>query len=331
MFLIFVRTTLTSFSAELRTIGMCDATDSELSIRLLATISAKADAENKHHPLLFLSPYQMPLLKSICHRKSDRRSRKNSSTDSLSSRSNSGKSSDEQMSPSGQRDIVRGDSTDYDEHTNSDNIQTHYGTNNRRLSNRKRQDSTASTSSNARHNQFLLANEMVAPNTIVSVTEDEDGVVRITYGKKRPRKYHSELNRIRNESVHRSKSFQEQGVKPQLRNSRFYVSRNQPGKKTALCSDFSLDTVSQNIEITVQNKDGVVKPADDDCGHQADIASSSGEEFDRFDCGYQENLNSVGSGGGGHIWTRIYRRLRKLTLAAWRRQKCKSEVGRDIW
>lgn len=268
----------------------------------------------------------MPLLKAAMHRhrKSDRRSRKNSSTDSLSSRSNSGKSSDEQQS--GQRDILRGDSLDYDEPPISENNNIHYGSNQPRVPTRKRQDSTASTSSTARNNQLLMASDIVPPN-IVSVTEGEDGLVRITYRRQRPKKYHSAVNRIRNDSVHRSKSFQEQGVKPQLRNSRFFVNRHPTGKVTALTSDFSLDTVSQNIEITVQNEDGVVKFADDDCG--SGQASSEGKAFDRFGSVYPEYLNSGGSGGGvgggssGHILSRIYRRLRKLTLVAWRRQKCK--------
>lgn len=308
-------------AAELRTIGLCDATDSELSIRHLAAISA-ADTEHKQHPLLFLSPYQMPLLKAVQRsRKSDRRARKNSSTDSLSSRSNSGKSSDEPTGTDGRppiikRDILRGDSTD-DEPANGDRINNNtYTTRYRRLS-RQRQDSNASSSSNTR---YRLANEVVhTPNTIVSVTEGDDGLVRITFRKQLPKKYHSAINRIRNDSVMRSKSFQEQGVKPQMRNSRFFVSRHNNNPQQRLCSDFSLDTVSQNIEITVQNEDGVVKFAEDseeDFGtyrgcEQADMTSQA------FDSGSQEHLKS------GHILSRIYRRLRKITLSGWRRQKCK--------
>lgn len=184
---------------------------------------------------------------------------------------------------------------------------------------------------------------MVTPNTIVSVTEDDDGLVRIKYRKQLPKKYHSALNRMRNESVHRSKSFQEQGVQPKLRNSRFFVSRHQPSKATApLSSDFSAVTVSQNIEITVQNEDGVVKFADDDdedgCGnrhhhrHTLDGSSSAGESFDRFAIGSEECLKGGGAGGGGgggHLLSRIYRRLRKLTVAAWRRQKCKSRFAKS--
>lgn len=165
--------------------------------------------------------------------------------------------------------------------------------------------------------------------TAVTVTEGDDGLVRVTFRKQQPKKYHSAVNRIRNESVMRSRSFQEQGVKPLLRNSRFFVSRHQQtaavNQLDTISSDLHLDTRSQTIEITVLDEHGVRisdtgattgAAGSERGGGQADVASVS--EGGAYDSGSQENLKSApgGSMGGNslQLLLRLFRRVRQLTM-----------------
>lgn len=124
------------------------------------------------------------------------------------------------------------------------------------------------------------------------------------FRKNERQKYHSAINRFKSDSVARSKSFQEQGVKPFLRNSRFFVNRHNH------FSDYSIDTMSQNIEITIQDVDG--SPVD----IKRDASSSN---CSTFKCS-QERVKS------GHILGRILRRMRKISLG-WRKSRCKIRRG----
>ncbi len=125
------------------------------------------------------------------------------------------------------------------------------------------------------------------------------------FRKNERQKYHSAINRFKSDSVARSKSFQEQGVKPVMRNSRFFVNRHNH------FSDYSIDTMSQNIEITIQDADGA--PVDikrDD---------SSPSNCSTFKCS-PERVKS------GHILGRIFRRMRKISLG-WRKSRSKIRRG----
>lgn len=134
-----------------------------------------------------------------------------------------------------------------------------------------------------------------------------------------PKKYHSALNRIRNESVTRSKSFQEQGVKPILRKSRFFVNRH---NRNTNYSNYSLDTVSQNIEINIQDEHGcnVATPVVEN-KNGADLATTPPSySGGRRDGHHHEHLKS------GHILGRIFRRMQKISLG-WRKSRCKFRRG----
>lgn len=160
------------------------------------------------------------------------------------------------------------------------------------------------------------------------------------------KKYHSALNRIRNESIiGRSKSFQEQGVKPIMRNSRFFVRRQ---RKSNASDEFSSDTVShQNIEITVEDTDqtpladctgwhrlhgdygmcGQITPERNRRGSKDQTrtppkAASPAPSYELT------NYNEVKPWGSGHILGRIFRRMRKISIG-WRKSRCK--VRRGDW
>lgn len=124
------------------------------------------------------------------------------------------------------------------------------------------------------------------------------------FRKNEQQKYHSAINRLKSDSVARSKSFQEQGVKPLMRNSRFFVNRHNH------FSDYSIDTVSHNIEITIQDVDGT--PIDVKSATTSSNCSS-------LKCS-QERVKS------GHILGRILRRMRKISLG-WRKSRCKIRRG----
>lgn len=277
---------------------MCEATDSELSIRHLA--SALSAQENSKHKMLFLSPYQQ-------HSKSLHRYRKNSSSESIAK---SCKSSDEETSynmdnANKNRDIIL--------------VDANINNNNKLISNIDNIRNTPSAGS------------------ATVVVMDGCGRAIPNYRKQEPKKYHSAISRIRNESVMRSKSFQEQGVKPLLRNSRFFVSRHHPNH---ISSDYSLDTVSQNIEITVQDEDGVVNVNDAQCTGCGAVGVGGWRRIGGGGRGYADtdptvvppasySLYSSGSNDrvkSGHILGRIFRRMRKISLG-WRKSRCKIRRG----
>ncbi|XP_037051985.1 diacylglycerol kinase theta isoform X3 [Bradysia coprophila] len=213
---------------ELRTIGLCDATDSELSIRHLAYTSP--DARD-----WFLSPYE---------RRKPRR--KNLSND------------ESLLLEPPNRDIV--------------------------------------------------LDKIVYKIRVTNLDADSPQHWSENISRKNERqKYHSAVNRFKSDSVARSKSFQEQGVKPLMRNSRFFVNRHNH------FSDYSIDTMSQNIEITIQDVDGT--PVDIN-------RAASSSNCSTFKCS-QERVKS------GHILGRIFRRMRKISLG-WRKSRCKIRRARSI-
>lgn len=140
--------------------------------------------------------------------------------------------------------------------------------------------------------------------------------------KKHSKKYHSAKRRLRKESIiSRSRSFQEQDVKANMRNSRFFVRRHDTHP-----NEYSLDeSVSHhNIEITVEDMDDINKTcssrqllnADQSTNKDSKIESTS---LDSYELNYG-NHNKVRS---SHIWGRIFRRMRKLSVG-WRKPRCKT-------
>lgn len=232
IFTFFFFNFLLKLLAELRTIGLCDATDSELSIRHLAYTSP--DTRD-----WLLSPYER-----------SKPRRKNLSND------------ESLLLEPPNRDIVLDKIVYKIRVTNLD------------------ADSPQHWSEN------------------ISRTDNER------------QKYHSAVNRFKSDSVARSKSFQEQGVKPLMRNSRFFVNRHNH------FSDYSIDTMSQNIEITIQDADGT--PVDINRA-----AASSSSNYSTFKCS-PERVKS------GHILGRIFRRMRKISLG-WRKSRCKIRRGEWVF
>lgn len=149
------------------------------------------------------------------------------------------------------------------------------------------------------------------------------------FKKRSHEKYHRKLtqpfNRIRNESVTRSKSFQEQGVKPLLTlpRSRFYV------KREMIDNDFNLETVSQqNIEISIDNdydkKMGITVTDDDDDDDDDGTGENEKPIYHTYKRKREKNVHS------GHILGRIFRRMRKFSLG-WRKSRCKIHRGELVF
>lgn len=139
-------------------------------------------------------------------------------------------------------------------------------------------------------------------------------------------KYHSAVirNRLRKDSslILRSKSFQEQDVR-KTANARFYIlRRNQTNNDFDDDDNFKLNkTISHhNIEITIEDTDANEQPINH---------SPVGQR--RRKIGRNE-WSSVNSGDfnshrqkphSNHLWGRIFRRMRKLSMA-WRKPKIKT-------
>lgn len=322
-------------SAELRTIGLCDATDSELSIRHLAdSISSVRPAAEHAACLLYLSPtYPHPPLPPPRRR----RRRQDSSCESFVL------AGTEEENEDGDASAIAAAANEHDAYANNDDddddgddVQMDVQSQSSSYTNSAVDRDIDADTDERRHSICPnVHRKPPAGRSAVTVTQGDDGLVRVTFRKQQPKKYHSALNRIRNESVMRSRSFQEQGVKPLLRNSRFFVSRHQSAAAAVhqldtICSDLHLDTVSQRIEITVQDEHGVriggtasahrAVDCERDIG-QADVASVS--EGGAYDSGSQEHLKSASGGAlggsGGQLLLRLIRRMRHLTW--WRRPK----------
>lgn len=293
-------------SAELRTIGLCDATDSELSIRHLELTPREGKIN------FYLSPHSRQML----------------ATKTTACKGRSGGSSDS-LTPSDQSDYEPKRTNHCD--INVDSQRTYID------------DSNSS-------NPFVHSHKC-------NISTDGSGSNRHCIDKTDNRtvgsKYHSALNRVRNESiVSRSRSFQEQGVRPPLRNSRFFVNRQH--RKSNVSDEFNSDTVShQNIEITVEDTDKIM---DNKCCSSCQrihdvhvIQETTTEKVRRWT---KEALRSpsktllksssktpspqpqlelstysdVKPWGSGHMLGRIFRRMRKISFG-WRKSRCKVRRG----
>lgn len=150
------------------------------------------------------------------------------------------------------------------------------------------------------------------------------------------KKYHSIKNRLRNETqVGRSKSFQEQDIKPHSRYSRFFSSRHHDDMSLAQYNRFSAETVSHhNIEITIEDTELTNSRS---CSCQRLLTDSpvlSSHIQNRKDSltvpttrkPYKLNMESVRNVRSGHILGRIFRRMRKIT-SGWRKSRCKTRRG----
>lgn len=149
-------------------------------------------------------------------------------------------------------------------------------------------------------------------------------------------KYHSIKNRLRNDGqVGRSKSFQEQDVKPLSRYSRFFTSRHHDDMSLARYNKFSSETVSHhNIEIFIEDTDSTDSRS---CSCQRLLRDSpilSSHIQNRKDSltvpstrkPYKLNMDNVRNVRSGHILGRIFRRMRKITIG-WRKSRCRTRRG----
>lgn len=130
-------------------------------------------------------------------------------------------------------------------------------------------------------------------------------------------KYHSVKRRLRKESlVGRSRSFQEQDVKPILRNSRFFIRRHDPPQHPVDMNSANDETVSHhNIEITVEDMDPDDKETRQPFDRKTYLVDST--SLDSYEMKYQRTkLRS------GHIFGRLFRRMRKISVG-WRKSGCK--------
>jgi hypothetical protein len=154
------------------------------------------------------------------------------------------------------------------------------------------------------------------------------------------------LNRLRNESVTRSKSFQEQNTQPRyerrLNNSRFFVKRLERDRYH-LPEFNSDDTISQNYEMltaassqTDCGSDGVTEKfiyVPDNTKLQTDggpprPAVQSGGCGQRMPSNFATFRRRAGDKNyySGHILGGILRRMRKFSFG-WRKSKCKLNRG----
>lgn len=140
---------------------------------------------------------------------------------------------------------------------------------------------------------------------------------------KEAKKYHSAKRRLRKESlIGRSRSFQEQDVKPAIRNSRFFIRRHDPPDHPVNVNVANEETVSHhNIEITVEDMD----PDVNDVGQPLQVPKpfnrknylADSTSLDSYELKYERTkLRS------GHIFGRIFRRMQKIS-ANWRKSGCK--------
>lgn len=330
-------------TAELRTIGLCDATDSELSIRQLELTPREGKIN------FYLSPH----------------SRQTLVTKAAAAKTRCGESSDS-LTPSDQSDYELRRNNHCDIILDITNNKTRQKTNQRNnISNTNKMTMCQHTCVHGKTNECGDDGDDGADGA-GSCSNSNSGAEMIDNQLKTATKYHSALNRVRNESiVSRSKSFQEQGVRPSIKSSRFFVTR----RKINDSVEFNSDTVShQNIEITVEDIDqlsttssrmlaflpGMLAFLSNDniaaatarttMQKQAStekrwlkepfritskMSSKSSSKTSSSTSSPPQPLpfefptyNYVRSWGNGHILGRIFRRMRKMSLG-WRKSKCK--------
>jgi hypothetical protein len=180
-------------------------------------------------------------------------------------------------------------------------------------------------------------------NNIITNTNKRERL----FNKRIVRQLHPGLNRLRNDSVTRSKSFQEQNTQPKyerrLNNSRFFIKRLHRDDLPEYSSD---DTISQNIDMIT------LSSSQNDCGsdsitekyiyvpdksqidynkpqqqpvqsNRPSLLFDDGGRSANFSCYRQRTGDKNYS---GHILGRIFRRMRKISLG-WRKSKCKLYRG----
>lgn len=258
----------------MRTIGYCDAIDSELSIRQLDL--TPNDSEFSLH----LSPNARP------------------------------KYSKESIDSGCQQEAVVDDAHRTDncdnEHRIAVEITCHDPTNRNCHRNHQRHELTVHASSSSTLSDMSCSNRTV-----------ESDASRM----KEAKKYHSAKRRLRTESlIGRSRSFQEQDVKPSIRNSRFFIRRHDPPERPVDRNVANDETISHhNIEITVEDMDPdaneMTQPRRPLRNRKPFIVDST--SLDSYEMKYERTkLRS------GHIFGRLFRRMRKISVG-WRMPGCK--------
>lgn len=145
--------------------------------------------------------------------------------------------------------------------------------------------------------------------------------------KKDPKKYHSAKRRHRKDSlIGRSRSFQERDVaKPTPSNVRRCDEQVLRQMDIAMTND---DTISHhNIEITIEDVDQIDSTDDVDLKIKRISKSSAKDrkqrrEFDSTSLDSYEIKSERGKARSGHILGRLFRRMRKLSLG-WHKSRCK--------
>lgn len=260
--------------AELRTIGFCDAIDSELSIRQLDL--TPNDSEFSFH----LSPNVRP------------------------------KYSKESIDSGCQHETNADDANRID-NCDSDNNRlivddTCNETNSR---NYRRHDLTVNASSSSTLSDMSCSNRTV-----------ESDASRL----KEAKKYHSAKRRHRKESlIGRSRSFQEQDVKPVVRNSRFFIRRHDPPEHPVHMNSANDETVSHhNIEITVEDMDPDEANDTRRLLHVQTLLNRTNYPVDSTSLDSYEMKYERTKLRSGHIFGRLMRRMRKISHG-WRKSGCK--------
>lgn len=139
------------------------------------------------------------------------------------------------------------------------------------------------------------------------------------------KKYHSAKRRQRKESlIGRSRSFQEQDVKPAVRNSRFFIRRHEPPEHQVHLNLTNDETVSHhNIEITVEDMDPDDGADETQRPHPVQkIAPRTNRPIDSTSLDSYEIKYERSKLRSGHLFGRLMRRMRKISHG-WRKSGCK--------
>lgn len=266
-----IKRTKIQFLAELRTIGFCDAIDSELSIRHLDL----NDSEFSFHLNLNVRPkYSKESIDSGC-----------------------------------QHETIADDTNRID---NCDND-----------NNRLVVDDTCQNTSSRNYLRHDLSVNASSSSTLSDMSCSNRTVESDAGRLKAAKKYHSARRRLRKESlIGRSRSFQEQDVKPVVQNSRYFIRRHDPHEPRIDLNLANDETVSHhNIEITVEDMDpdasDTRRPLHSPKPLNRTNSLVDSTSLDSYEMKYERSkLRS------GHIFGRLFRRMRKISRG-WRKSACK--------
>lgn len=336
-------------------IGLCDATDSELSIRHLALTPREGKIN------FYLSPQSCQTLATKAAAAKARSSGGSSSGGGCSSIGGGGACSctaDDSIGAANSTDsLTPSDQSDYESKRNN-HCDIILDITNNNSSNRASDKCIATSTLTT---TLTTGNERPACGSGHVCGNSGESKIACAIQKTGTRYHSTALSRVRNESiVSRSKSFQEQGVRSPMRSSRFFVKRQQQLQANDL-NDYNSDTAShQNIEITVEDTDPYSSTgygnSDDHCHTNSDSqmdwqrlcddkcsVSGSMKHYRRWTnepfrlasktiTSTTQHLfemptyDDVKSWGNGHILGRIFRRMRKISFG-WRKSKCKVRRG----